>query len=267
VIRFLTVEQHLQVLSRLLNLARKADAVSIHVAGPEFTSLMVCFLLHDIAAADSLVRLRQSFGEKWFPTTVGYLIARSMFETDVTAHFISQQPKDRAHQYILFERVLKKREMDTCIELRDSKDSQWREAMRLLWQTRWANEEHQVNDKYEEVRSRFEARGRNGKMRRFESWSGLRIRDMAVEVDHKEAYDVFYSELSSFAHGDVRLANRFLSVRPEGVGWSNRAREFDVGNVFRHAASFLTCYLELFGHQFNLWDAESVERCWDVEKI
>ena len=93
------------------------------------------------------------------------------------------------------------------------------------------------------------------------------MHQMAIDVAHEEAYDVFYTELSSFTHADVRLANRFLRLRSDGMSWSQRSREFDVGNVFRHAASFLTCYLNLFGKQFGVWEATTIERCWDVEMV
>jgi hypothetical protein len=187
-----------------------------------------------------------------------------MFETDVTAHYITQQPNDRAHQYILFESVLKKQEMDTCAKHRDSKDSQWSDAMCLLWQKRWAREEQEVNAKYDEVRHNFEIRGKGGKVKLFRNWSGKGIRQMAAEVEHEEAYDVFYADLSSFTHVDVRLANRFLRLHDDGMTWSQRAHEFDVGNVFRYAAIFLACYLKLFGKQFGGWDSQTVERCWNV---
>ena len=189
-----------------------------------------------------------------------------MFEADVTAHYISQQPSDRAHQYVLFESILNKQEMDMCAQHRRSKDPQWREAMDLVWQHRWAQREQEVNAGYDEVRPRFESTGKRGKTIPFRNWSGKSIRQMAVDVAHKEAYDVFYAELSSFAHVDVRLANRFLRMRPDGMRWSQRARESEAGNVLRHAASFLTCYLELFGHQFGVWDSQSVKKCWKVEK-
>jgi len=39
--------------------------VSIDEFGFEYTSLMVCFLLHNLAATESLLRLRQSFGVEW----------------------------------------------------------------------------------------------------------------------------------------------------------------------------------------------------------
>jgi len=264
-IKYLNVEQHRRVLSQLLDLGRRADGAPFHAAGPEYTSLMVCFLVHNLSAADSLLRLWQSAGEQWFPATVGYLIARSMFETDVTAHYISQQPSDRAHQYILFERVLDKHAMDACAKHRGSKNANWGQAMDLLWRNGWAHREREVNAKHDEVRRRFETSGKGNKAAPFRNWSGKSIRRMAVEVNHEEAYDVFYAELSSFAHADVRLANRFLRLSPDGMSWSGRAREFDAGNVFRHAASFLACCLELFGRQFTVWDSVAVEGCWNVE--
>ena len=82
---------------------------------------------------------------------------------------------------------------------------------------------------------------------------------MAVEVDHVEAYDIFYSELLSFTHVDVYLANRFLRVRADGPVWSQRADEGDVGNVFRHAACVLTCHLELFSRQLKTWPELDVQ--------
>ena len=223
---------------------------------------MVSFLMHNLAAAESLLRLWKSFGAEWFPTTVGYLIARSMFEIDVTAHYISQQPRERARQYILFERVLNKREMDTCARHRASKNPQWREAMDLIWQHRWSSKERDVNADYGDVRHEFEAAGKNGKKIPFRNWSGKSIRQMSVDVDHEEAYDVFYAELSSFAHGDVRLANRFLRLSGNDMSWSHRATEGDAGKVFRHAAAFLTCYLEFFGREFEIWAPPAVEECW-----
>jgi len=263
-IRFLTPEQHGQVLSRLLDLGREIDGKAIHAASPEYTSLMVCFLLHNIAAVESILRLWRSFGGQWFPATVGYIIARSIFETDVTAHYISQQPKDRADAYILFERVLEKEDMEVCAKHKSSTKDNWGEAMCHLWNSHWARKEKEVHERYNEVRSRFESlkKGRSPKL--FRNWSGKSIREMAVAVQHEEAYDVFYSELSSFTHMDVRAANRFLRLAPGEMSWSQRSREFDVGNVFRHASSFLTCYLEFFGRQFGVWDSRSVERCWQV---
>jgi len=265
-IKLLTVEQHRQVLIQLLTFGRVVDGASHHKAGPEYTSLMVCFLMHNLIAAESLLRLWQSFGAEWFPTTVGYLVARSMFEADVTAHYISKRPSERARQYILFERVLNKQEMDTCARHRASKAPQWGEAMNQVWQHHWAQKEQDVNAKYDEVKHEFETAGKSGKKVLFRNWSGKSIRQMAVEVDHKEAYDVFYAELSSFTHTDVRLANRFLRLHGDDMSWSQRAAEADVGNVFRHAASFLTCYLELFGREFSVWEPSAVEECWSVDK-
>jgi hypothetical protein len=254
------------VLSQLLDLGRTFGKSPVRSADIEYTSLMVCFLLHEISAANSLLRLREAFGEAWFPTTVGYIVARSMFETDVTAHYIGQEPSHRAHQYIAFESVLKKHEMDTCAKHRGSKDPQWRDAMCLLWRKRWAQEEQEVNAQYDQMRHQFETRGKGGKVTSFHNWSGKSIRQMAVEVEHEEAYDVFYADLSSFTHADVRLANRFLRLHADGMTWSQRAREFDVGSVFRYAAIFLTCHLKLFGQQFGVWDAQTVERCWNSEE-
>jgi len=223
---------------------------------------MICFLLHELSTAETLLRIVGSFGDKWFPVTAGYTITRGMFETDVTAHYLTQAPAEHARQYIEFGAVLNKRQMDACLEHRSSKDPQWREAMSLLWQHEWEPRRPDVDRAFGAVACKFTRKNRNGKEAVFQNWSGKTLRQMAVEVDHVEAYDIFYSELSSFTHVDVHLANRFLQVRPDGPAWTQRAHEGDVGNVFRHAASFLTCYLELFGRQFKTWSEAEAQDCW-----
>ena len=155
--------------------------------------------------------------------------------------------------------------MDACLKHRNSNDPQWGEAMNLIWQNYWASRERDVTEKFEAIAPQFTHTDRKGKQTVFQNWSGKTLRQMAEEVDHAEAYDIFYAELSSFTHVDVHLADRFLQSRPDGPVWSQRADEFDVGNVFRHAASFLTCYLELFGRQFKTWSESEVKNCWKVK--
>jgi hypothetical protein len=263
-IKFLTVEEHRQVVKKLVSIAKNFHGVHDHKAGFEYTSLMVCFLLHNIASADVLLRLWESLSKIWFPVTVGYNIVRSMFESDVTAHYISRDPTLRAHKYISFGSVLNKREMDAYFKHRKSKDPQWREVMELYWQKHWSLKESEINAKYHEVITEFENKDKNRKRVRFKNWSGKTIKDMAIEVDHEEAYDIFYSELSSFTHVDVHLADKFLHIGDKGFSWSMRASESDVSNVFRHAAQFLTCFLELFGEQFDLWNKNDVQKAWNL---
>ncbi len=263
---FLTVEQHQQVLRRLLEFAEsRMGKIPFHPAGVEYTSLMNCFLLHNFSAAETLLRISDSFGDAWFPVNVGYTVARTIFEADVTGHYISKEPSERARQYIEFGSVLNKRQMDACLEHRNSKDSQWREAMDLVWQYHWAPRQADVLKKFDAVAPKFSRLNKSGKKVDFQNWSGRTVRQMAAEVDHVEAYDIFYAELSSFTHVDVHLADRFLQPRPDGPVWSQRAQEGDVGNVFRHAASFLTCYLELFGRQFKTWSEAEVQQFWHTQ--
>lgn len=262
---FLTTDQHQDVLRRLLDLGRsRIDRVRFHPAESEYTSLLLCFLLQNFSAAETLLRLANSFGKEWYPVAVGYTVARTMFEVDVTAHYITKAPADRSRQYIDFSAVLNKRAMDACNEHRSSKDPQWQEAMQLLWQHHWATRECEVIAKFNAVAPAFTRVNRNGKAVIFQNWTGKTVRQMAQEVDHLEAYDLFYSELSSFTHADVHLADRYLKIRPDGPIWSQRANESEVGNVFRHAATFLTCYLELFGGQFQTWSETEARGCWSA---
>jgi hypothetical protein len=262
---FLTTEQHQEVVQRLLDLGRNhVDRIPFHAAGVQYTSLMVSFLLHNLSVAENLLRISKSLGNDWFPVTIAYPIVRTMFETDVVGHYISQAPADRAREYIDFTAILNKRQMDACLEHRNSKDPQWCEAMTLLWDHEWKPRKADILMKFNAVAPKFTRKNRNGKETIFQNWSGKTLRQMASEVDHIEAYDIFYSELSSFTHVDVKLADPFLKHRPEGMLWSQRAEDGDVGNVFRHAASFLTCYLELFARQFATWSEQSVQKCWKV---
>ncbi len=267
--RGLTLEEyapyHRQVLHTLSMLAQSIKGVRTHSAGLEYTSLMSSFLMHNVSGARSLLALYELSGVEWFPVTVGYGIARTMFEVDVAAHYISQSPQERASQYILFEHILNKQAMDVCNKHRRSVDPSWREAMEIEWQAKWEKREQEINDKFIEFAPFFTSSGKNGRL--FHNWSGKSIRQLAVEVAHEEAYDIFYSELSSFTHADVRLANRSLRLRPDGPSWTQRANEPDVGEVLHNAASFLTCYLKHFGSQFGILDAVAVDACWDVEEI
>lgn len=262
---FLTVEQHQTVLRRLTSLAQGAGNAHVHSAGHEYTSLTMSFLLHNISATESILRLNESFGSEWFPVTVGYAIVRPMFEIDVTSHFISQSPANRSRQYIEFGSVLRYNKMQSINRHRSSKEPSWKEAMDMIWQHEYANIEHKLTRKYQSVRSKFVSTSSKGRETPFHNWAGMKLRDMAVAVNHEESYDIFYSDLSSFTHADVSLADRFLKLRDGSMHWSMRSTEADVGFVFRYAAIFLDCFLTLFGEQFKSWNADQVRDCWHFE--
>ena len=263
-IKGLSSQEHRLVLKMLVSLGRSVEISNIHPAGPEYTSLMVCFLMHNLAAAESVLRLHDSFGDAYFPTTVGYTIVRTMFEIDVTAHYITRDRSPRASQYIKYESVLKKRQLDAWKKHQISNKTDWREAMETAWRHYWAPREDVINSKYDSVRSRYERQTTKGKSILFSNWSGKSIREMSIEVDHEEAYDVFYADLSSFTHADVRLANRFLHLDPSGMTWSPQATDLDIGGVFRYADIFLDCFLSLFGQEFNTWSKDQVRACWEL---
>jgi hypothetical protein len=257
--QLLTIGEHRLVVERLINLA-KIDGVNMHSDDFAYTSLMVCFLMHSRASAESLIALHARFGDEWFPATTGYVIVRSLFEVDVTAHYISRDPVKRSSAYIEYEHILNKRMMDAVVRHKASSNASWKEGMTMTYDQEYAQRKAKIDAEYARVRGQFE----NAKGRPFRSWSGKTIREMAQEVNHTEAYDVFYDDLSSFTHVSVNLANRFLRVQPDKIGWSQRADEYDVGNVFRYAATFLTCLLEHFGEQFGTWTAHEARACWNI---
>ena len=69
-IRLLTSEEHQHVLKQLVTLGKSVNGTWYHDAGPEYTSLMVCFLFHNMISAETLLRLHSAFTKDWFPTTV-----------------------------------------------------------------------------------------------------------------------------------------------------------------------------------------------------
>jgi hypothetical protein len=265
VMKYLTAEEHRRVVERLLALLSNVKGVEKHAAGIEYTSLLMCFAMHSKGACESILALNRTFSSDWFPSSTGYLIVRSLFEIDVTAHYITQAPVERSRQYIDFEHVINKKTLEAVERHRMSKNSTWREGMQLLYQHEYASRKALIESNYAKIRSKFE--NKNGK--RAISWSGKTIAAMAKEVDHVESYEVFYADLSSFAHVNVMLANRFLRLegwKGKGPLWSQRADEFDVAQVFQYAATFLTCFLELFGKEFKLWDKSRVMACWEEEE-
>lgn len=258
--KYLTTDEHREVVKRLVGLARSRHRTRKHIAGWEYTSLMVCFLLHSLSAAESLIQLHERFGNEWFPVTTGYIVARSLFEVDVNAHYLSADPADRSSRFIEFEHVVRKTTLEAIERHRASGESAWREALQLMYNHEYAPRKEEIDAQYDKVRAKFES----SKGRRATNWAGKSIREMAAEVNHLEAYDIFYADLSAFTHVNVMLANRFLKLHSDGLEWTMRADEHDVGSVFRYTATFLTCFLQLFGKQFGAWDDQRVMSCWDI---
>jgi Family of unknown function (DUF5677) len=141
-----------------------------------------------------------------------------------------------------FEHVIQKKTLEAIERHRTSGNSSWREGLELLYKSEYAPRKRKIDSDYANVRSQFE--DKNGK--RATSWSGKSLYSMPKAVDHLEAYEIFYADLSTFAHVNVMLANRFLRLqgwKGHGPLWSQRADEFDVAHVFQYAATFLTCFL------------------------
>jgi hypothetical protein len=133
-----------------------------------------------------------------------------MFEVDVTAHYLSLEPEERATRYIKFASVPEKRRLDAVEKHRKSPNTSWREGMELSWKHALSGRADEINAKYTHDRSLFESAKKRKGAKPSMNWSGKSLRQTAVDVHHEEAYDIFYADLSSFAHADVRLADRFL---------------------------------------------------------
>ena len=193
--QLLTTDEHRLVVGRLIALA-KIKGLNTYSTDFGYKSLMVCFLMHSRASAESLLILHARFGDEWFPATTGYVIVRSLFEADVTVHYISRDPATRSKAYIEYEHVLNKQMMDAVVRHKTSNDSSWRDGLAFTFEHEYAPKKTRIDSEYARVQGLF----KDAKGKPFRSWSGKTIRAMAQEVNHIEAYDVFYADLSSFAH-------------------------------------------------------------------
>lgn len=202
--KYLTVDQHREVLERLVKLLKGAEGVRQHAAGFEYTSLMMCFLLHSKSAAESILRLHGAFDDEWFPVTVGYIIVRSLFEVDVTAHYITKAPAERSRRYINFGDVINKQMLEAVDRNRKSPKASRAEDLGAQYVNCWLPRAPAINQAFARVRSIF------GKDR---SWSGKTIQKMAAEVDHIEAY----RQRTSLVAGSSRPARSKVSARIEVV--------------------------------------------------
>jgi hypothetical protein len=259
---YLTEEQHLDVLDRLILLARTAKNTPVHPAGLPYTSLMICFLMHQMTAAETLKALYKSTGPEWFPRTVGFTIVRPMFEIDITAHYISQSPLERSLRFIEYSNVLNYNQMQKVKLHRNSPKPTWNESMSLLWEHEYCRREKDIENEFNRVLPMFGSHDHKGRLTLSHNWSGLSIKEMAKRVDHVEAYDVFYSDLSSYTHADVHLADSFLHLSNEGKRWTMRAHEGDFAFTVRYAITFLECFLTLFAAEFGSWSQSDVASAW-----
>jgi len=258
--------QHIELVDRLLTLARKkflaGELLKFHPEGTEYTSLMVCFFLHIASGVDTIMRLYK-LNSTWFPTTNAFVILRSVFEADVTAHYISKQPKERAVSFVKYGRILKKKRLDTLLKHNQTKDETWNQIISAELKEYYIPNQAKIEGKYREVKGSFEFVTKEGKVRPYCNWANKTLRDMAKEVDHEIEYDIFYTYLSSFTHVDIQLADRFLKSDNNGLFWTCRADEVSVAFVFSYAATFFSCFLALMGRQFQVEIEDDLARCWN----
>ncbi len=260
---YMTNESHSKLIEELLLLSRKITDIKVKVSDKdfEFTSLIVCFGLHVFSSAEVILNLYKSMGE-FFPATTGYVISRTMFEAIINARYISLEPEIRANQFIQYCHVNNKKHLDVLLKHKDTKNLVWKEYINKALCENWNSKKGEIENQYGQVKKKYTQKSKKGKMIKYRNWSGKTIRAMALDVDHEVEYDILYSELSSFVHTDVRLADRFLKFGKDNPYWSTRSGEYDIGNVLRHTATFLSCYLNLLADNFTVFYSQDIQNCW-----
>ena len=219
--------------------------------------------MFNISACQSLLTLEEKFGNEWYPVTVGFVIDRAIFETLINARYISIDPLNRSKQYIDYGKVISKKNIDAIYRHCNTSNLNWKEIINYIISNEYKTERvNLINDEYNKIKSSYE-HIKNGKKIKYSNWSGKSIRDMACDVNHEIEYDLFYRDLSSYTHANVKLADQFLNKNEQGFYWTLKPEKFQLFSVFRYATTFFMCFLELFGGEFNLWSVQEIRDIYD----
>lgn len=255
-----TIIDKRKTLENLIKLAKSEKAISIHPVGVEYTAIMSSFLIHMISAAESLLKLSQSYRDEWFPVTVGNTIVRPMFEVDVNARYITKNPKEYALKFVEFDRVIEYKYMNAIKKQLKSENKAWSTGLQIAYENNWKEKNTEIENNFKEVESKF-TQTSNGKKRLQYNWSGISIRKMSGEVDLEEMYDIFYSNLSNYTHANVSIIRSILKNNPETIEFSMSPNIRELESVFNYAVIFLTSFLELYGEQFKSWSISDINNC------
>jgi len=269
VLRALKTHQYVEVAVRLVELTNQNfpehKGVEIHKAGISYTSLMVCFRMHLIRSMIIMTKFYK-LSPNYFPVTTAYLILRTMFEININAHYISQDPERRSNEFIDYGNIIDKRKIDKYSKHKNTKKKDWAEFINAILKYDYPNKKEIVHN-YENVKSKFEYTNSKGAKKLFSNWANKSLYKMACEVDHEIEYDFFYSRYSNFVHGNIKLADRFLKIKGDKMWWSGETFEPEVAFAFRDASAVFGCFLSLLGKQWNKVIDEEIKNCWNFDNF
>ena len=196
--------------------------------------------MHSKSACESLLTLQRTSGSEWFASTTGYLIVRSLFEVDVTAHYISQAPIERSRRYIDFEHVIQKKTLEKLSSVIERVEIH-------LGKKEW-NFFIRTNMHHGKIRlirpmlmfaRNLKIGTANGLLHGRERVSTQWPRRWTTWKPTKSFMPIFPHSPTSTSCSPTDFFDQKVG-RGKGPLWSQRADEFDVGQVFQYAASFLT---------------------------
>jgi hypothetical protein len=254
VLKALKTHQYVEIAIRLVELSTKRfpeqEEIKIHEAGISYTSLMICFRMHIVRSMLLMTKFYE-LSPNYFPVINAYLILRTMFEIDINAHYISQDPERRANQFIDYGNIIDKKKFDKYLKHKDTKKQDWAEFINAILNYHYFSEKNKIVENYENVKAKFEYMDKKGAKKQFSNWANKSLFEMAREVDHEIEYDFYYSRYSDFVHGNIKLADRFLKTKDNKMWWSGKAYEPEVAFIFRDASAIFGCFLSLFGKQWG----------------
>jgi hypothetical protein len=259
-----TLPPSVVIASRLINLARthfvqNANLPS-HPAGLEYVSLMMSFLLHFCSTIDALIALYKS-NPTTFPVSSALVLTRCLFEVNVTALYISDEPEKRALSFIEYHNILRMQAFTRLTKLKSANNSQWSTYISTAIEQEYAPNQRTIEAEYARVKPQFEFIDKNGKLRPFSNWANKSLKDIARLVNHEIEYDLFYAELSEFTHSTVHLADLFLKSSHWPPRWSTHADEDNIDIVFAYASEFFSCFLSRMSKEFHLDIQEQIDSC------
>jgi hypothetical protein len=268
----LTIEQHQQILERLLALVKRPkqnDFKNITHEQKLYYVILIGFLKNSISITETLLNILKSCNNlEDFPVFVGYILTRPLFEMNVNARYIAKNPEKYTKQYINYLNIIQYKRLTKIEKHQNSNKDDWKEEIAsIISEYAKSNKIEEITNKFIENQLEFSSLDKEGKRKTFSNWSGKSLYQMANDevVDCKEPYDILYSELSSLTHVDVSILTKFVKKSETGNIYVNlKAKEIDVNKVLRYAIMFFTDFLKIFGQELNTWGKKEVDECWEV---
>jgi hypothetical protein len=142
-----------------------------------------------LAAVYGLMKLGRAYG------TIPLL--RAMLEVWLQFEYLMRDPAKRAQQYLDYTHIAKYRSAEAIVT-----DPRGAISKALAASPKRATGMKRLKAEFDRVRPSFTTRDRKGKERLSQNWYGMKVADLARELDQLPEYRMWYVQGSAWAHGD-----------------------------------------------------------------